>query len=558
MLIELTIRNLAIVAEVSVRFAEGLNVLSGETGAGKSIILHGLGLLLGARASAELVRTGEEEAEVEGLFDPEPDLVERLVSLEIPAEAGDAVSIRRVVSSAGRSRAYVAGRAVPASVLRDLAPYLVDYAGQHEHHVLLDEARHLDLLDRYGGLAADRAAVASAVAALRAAEGALAEQLRREGERAQREDFLRFQWKELKDAAPRREERTELDAERLRLANAERLARDARAAEEALYSGGGSVVERLGEAVARVSSLRSIDPDLAALHDDLASALLAAEEGARALRDYARRVQHDPERLDRIQERLAELSGLARKHRVEVDGLADRLAELDAELTALDYAEERRASLEGEAKRLTGVAMGLAAALSARRGDAARRLTAAVEAELRDLAMPRARLAVVLERRGEGREALDPTGIDRASFHLSANPGEEPRPLARVASGGELSRVLLAVKRALAGASRVQTFVFDEIDAGIGGATAEVVGAKIRDISREDQVLCITHLPQIAACADAHYFVVKEEVGGRTRTRVERLQGEDRVLELARMVGGATVTGTSRELARELITRMQR
>lgn len=555
MLIELTIRNLAIVAEVTVRFAEGLNVLSGETGAGKSIILHGLGLVLGARASADLVRTGEEEAEVQALFDAEPDLIARLESLDIRCEPGDAVPVRRVISASGRSRAYVCGKAVPATVLRELAPLLVDYAGQHEHHVLLDEQQHLDLLDRYGDLVAERRALAAEVADLRAAEAELAEQARREDERAQREDFLRFQWKELHDAGLRPGEEAELEAERRRLANAERLARDARAAEEALYSGSASAVERLGEAASRIEALMAIDPDLAPLHAELSAALVAAEEAARTLRDYARRIHHDPERLDQVQERLAEISRLARKHRTDAEGLLERYRELEAELKALEGAEERRAALEAEVRRLTAAALARAARLGERRRAAAARLTAAVESELRDLAMPRARFVVDVCGRGADRAALDATGTDRVTFFLSANPGEEPRPLARVASGGELSRILLAMKRALAGASRVQTFVFDEIDTGIGGATAEVVGAKIRDIARDGQVICITHLPQIAAFADAHFFVGKEEVGGRTRTRVERLDDEARVVELARMVGGATVTETSRGLARELIER---
>ncbi len=554
MLIELTLRNLAILSQVRVEFAPGLNVLSGETGAGKSIILHGLGLLLGGRASSEMVRSGEEEAEVVGLFDPEPELLEAVLRLEGEAVAGEAVSIRRVVSAAGRSRAYVGARPVSVQALRELAPLLVDYAGQHEHHVLLEESQHRVMLDRYGELTGEAAAVAMAVGALREVEGRRQALREREADREAREDFLRFQWKELKDANLKEGEEAALVQEKQILANAEKLSREARGAEAALYSGGGSAVERLGEASSRLSVLSGIDPALGAMKDEMTQVLIATEELARSLRDYSRRIEADPQRLEQVQERLGELARLARKHRTDAEGLPSRFAVLDGELRALEQTDSLLLALEGEVVLREKEAMAAAQALSSRRREVSRAMAQAMETELRDLGMNRARLEVVVEPRGQDPSSLDSTGMDRVSFSFSANPGEEPRPLARIASGGELSRILLALKRVLARAARVQTFVFDEIDTGLGGATSEKVGAKMAAIARDGQVLCITHLAPIAAFADAHFLVGKAEEEGRTRTRVERLQGEERVAELARMVGG-TQTVASMDLAREMIGR---
>jgi DNA repair protein RecN (Recombination protein N) len=578
MLRELRIRDLAVIEDLAVDFGPGLNVLSGETGAGKSIILGALGLVLGGRAAPELVRTGRESAEVVARFDWDEDLGAALEEMDLGGESGgeaaEGLLLRRVVSEGGRSRAYVGGTAVPATALKRLGALLVDYASQHEHQVLLDEATHTEILDRFAGLQDRRAAVAGAVAALRAQLGERERLASLEREQRAREEYLRFQLDELDRAAPEAGEMERLDVQRNVLRNAEQLAGRARAAEEALYSGAGAAVERLSDAVGRMRELNHVDPSLGATLEGLEAALISVEEAGRELSAYARRTRCDPARLEEIEDRVGLLRQLARKHRVDVEALAVLREKMRGEIEELGSLEARLAALDRQVRDARVLAREAAAGLTAGRERAGSKLAAAVEAELRTLAMPAARFRVVLEPVAAGADAvgagegggddgagvaaragpwLSASGAERAAFHLSANPGEDPRPLSRVASGGELSRVLLSVRRVLAGSSRVQACVFDEIDAGLGGQTASVVAGKLAEVARESQVLCITHLAVIAARADAHYVVEKAVQGGRTRARVRKLDAGERVGELARMVGATGMGGAAEALAREML-----
>lgn len=562
MLRELRIQNIAIIEDVVVRLGPGLNVLSGETGAGKSIILGALGLILGARASADLVRTGKPQAEVVATFDRDEPVEYVLRGLELDwDDDDDGLVVRRVVSAAGRSRAWVNGAAVPTGALRTLASVLVDYASQHEHRVLLDEARHREILDQFGDHDALLEGVTAAVEELR---GHVAERDRlvaAEDDQRARLDYLAFQLQELADLAPQEGEEEELEQERIVLESAARLSELARGGERQLYSGQAAAIERLGEAERAIEELVKTDASLADTLESIREAKFAVEDAARELGAYAGRTRSDPGRLQEVDDRLAELRRLARKHRTSIDGLATLHGTLQAEHDVLSTLDVRMDEVDRAIARARVTAKERCRELTARRRVAGEALSARVEDELSSLAMARARLSVAVEPVTEGVPLDDggpfatSTGADAVAFLLSANPGEEPRPLARVASGGELSRILLSVRRALAGTRsvQVQTCVFDEIDAGLGGTTAEAVSEKLARIAEESQVLVITHLPHIAAAGDAHFRVEKHVEEGRTRAQVRPLTGDDRVAELVRMVAGSGASDAAESFARELL-----
>ncbi len=569
MLRELRIRDIAIIEDVAVEFGAGLNVLSGETGAGKSIVLGALGLVLGGRAGAEWVRTGRASAEVQARFDRSPEVDAALVELDLPLDGDeDGLLVRRVVTSSGRSRAYIGVTGVPVAALRRVAVELVDYAGQHEHQVLLDDARHLGILDRFGvdPKTLDRAVVA--VAAARALLDERARMSRLDADRRVREDYLRYQLEELEHADLQDGEEDALEAERTVLRNAVALADRARRAEAALYGDAGSAVERIGDAIGRLRELVAIDPAMAAVLEAVDESLIGIEEAGRELAAYARRTRQDPARLEEVDDRLTLVHDLQRKHRRDFDGLLELRRAMEAELAELEGLGVRREALAGELGAARAGAREACARLASERTAASVRLSSEVEAQLAGLAMDRARLVATPVPVPESADAVPlgdddgapfavATGTEQVAFLLTANPGEEPRRLSRVASGGELSRILLAVRRALAGASggRVQVCVFDEVDTGLGGATAEKVGDKLQEIARSGQVVCITHLPQIAARADRHFRVEKHVAEGRTHTVVAALDADQRVEELVRMVAGEDVAGTAEAFAREMLAR---
>jgi DNA repair protein RecN (Recombination protein N) len=554
MLTLLAIRDFAIIDRLEVELEPGLVVITGETGAGKSILINALHLLLGGRASHDLIRDGADAAEVQAVFELAPDaaLLERL--REQGLEDGGALRIRRLIHRTGRNRVFINDRAVSLGRLAELAGGLVDISGQHEHVGLTDEDSHLDVLDAFGRLGAERARTAAAVEAWRAAERELAALRRAERQRAEREDYLRFALARIDEVAPEPGEDERLEAERLRLANAERLATGLGNAVGWLYEAEGSAVEQIGRAVKELEGLQRFDPGLAGPLGPLTEGLRAVEDSAGELRDQAAGLQADPARLDRIEQRLQALRGLMRSHGPGLQAVLERRAELAAELDELQRIDSRRAELAAERDQALAAALERAAALSAERSRAAERLAERLRVELAALAMPEARFEV--EIRPGGREALGEHGFDRVRFLFNANPGEGLRPLAKVASGGELSRLLLAIKAVLAETDPVAVYVFDEVDAGVGGAVAEVIGDKLAAVARAHQVLCITHLPQIAAAGTAHYTVHKTVSGGRTVSGIDRLGGTaQRTEELARMLAGRRVTARARAHARELLER---
>ncbi len=503
MLRTLRVRDLALIEELELVLEPGLNVITGETGAGKSILLQALDVALGGRPDADLVRTGAEEAAVEALFANVPVPVrERLVGAGIPAEDGeDELLVRRVIARGGRTRAYVNGALGSLALLRELAP------------------QHAD------------------------AEAA-----------SERAEMLRAQAEELVRAALVPGEEEALAAERARLVHAERLAVLATGAEESLYSGEGAVIEVLGRALVALREAAGLDASLAPVRALLEGALAEVEEAGQSLARYARELTPDASRLEAVEERLAQLARLKRKFAGTVEDLLRRRDELAAELHGIESGGEAMVEREAAAEAARRAAAEWAGRLSVERRRVARDLSRALAAELEALALTGARFEVRFAET-EGR-ALGPEGWDEIEFFLSTNPGEEPRSLARVASGGELSRIMLALKTLAAADERGATLIFDEVDAGIGGAVAEVVGRKLRQLGRSRQVLCITHLPLIAAFADHHVVVTKKVEDGRTVSTARPLATTERVAELARMLGGERLTHEVREHAEQLLRRV--
>jgi DNA repair protein RecN (Recombination protein N) len=560
MLTCLRVRHLAIIDRLEVELGPGLNVITGETGAGKSILIDALGLVLGERGRPELVRTGAKQAEVEALFDvgDDPEALARLEASGLDPEPE--LVVRRVVNASGRTRAYLNGRLASAGQLAELVGGLVDISSQHEHHTLVDPGTHLGFLDAFGKLDALREAVRRAHRELREADEALREVEDAVAQRSEREDLLRFQIREIDELDPQPGEADALGEERERLRHAERLATAAGGAEDALYARDGALCEQLGRIAHELREAAGIDPALTPMAEALQSATTQLEEAARELGAYARDVTVDPERLAEVEDRMHRLERLMRKYGGDVDGVLAFRAEAAEELEGLDRAEERIEALERAREAALAEAADAARKLSAERRAIAEDLGTRISEELGSLGMGGARVEVqvepLVEKRGEltvDGARLSETGIDRVEFLIAPNKGEEPRALRKIASGGELSRAMLAIKRVLAGVGRAGLYVFDEVDSGVGGAVAEVIGRKLVDVAAHHQVICITHLAQIAVYADRHYRVLKEVEGERTRSRIERLSDDERLEEVARMVGGLKITERTRKAAAEML-----
>jgi DNA repair protein RecN (Recombination protein N) len=549
MLTDLIIRNFAIIDRLQVAFGAGFNVLTGETGAGKSIVIDAVGLLLGERARPDLIRTGEEEATVEALFDLAAAPETRRQLAEAGFDNGDELLARRIVSRSGKNKVFINGALATLGQLQELTAGLMIIHGQHTQQGLQRPDLHLEMLDKM----ADAGSLLEDYRGIYAEVRQLEEHLRRldeaERERRQRLDLLGYQSRELAEANPRVGEDEELEAERLLLLHGEKLLAATSGGYETLYGEDGAVCERLQTLAGSLEQLTTIDPALGPLAETLRSSCFALEDVALRLRAHGQKVSFEPGRQNEVEERLARLATLKRKYAptiAEILALRQRIDEELAELTDLD------GTRDGLSRRLAKAREQLAragAALSERRRQGAEALRRKVEAELAGLAMGRARFEVRLAPLAEA----GPRGLEKGEFYLAPNPGEEAKPLARIASGGELSRIMLALKSAAPEADAIPTQVFDEVDAGIGGEAATAVGEKLRGVAQGRQVLCITHLPQVAAFAEAHYRVEKQERDGRTRTVLVRLEGEERAHEMARMLGGARISERTLEHARELI-----
>ena len=550
MLLELRIRDFAVIQDLSLELGPGLNVLTGETGAGKSIIVGALSLLLGERASSESVRTGAERARVEAVFDitGRADLHTLMEEQGLPDE-GELLLLRREVHSEGRNRAWINGSPATAGAVGAFGRRLVDLHGQHEHQTLLDPVEQRGILDAFG----DAEVLVEGIGRLHTRlTGLWAERqarAHRSRELAARADFLRFQLQEIQDAELRSGEDHEVEGELLRLDNAEELAGEAEAVHEALYGGEGAVSEVVAEARDRIRRLTRLDADLKELEEQLESLYHQAVEAGRRAGGYAGDVEVDPRRAEELRARLDLLFRLKRKYGPELQDVLDTGHNFAEELGELESSSVAKEALDREAQELRGRLAEQSKELSSLRGAAASRLAGEVERLLPDLGMTGARFEVHLDSLPEP----GAHGGERVEFRASLNPGFPPRALARIASGGELSRVMLALKAILVRMDRVPTLIFDEVDAGIGGAVAVAVGRKLEEVAAHHQVVVITHLPQVASRAGRHLRVEKGEDRGVATTRLVVLDGDDRVGEIARMLGGDPKSHASREHARELL-----
>ncbi len=556
MLEELRIQNFAIIEDLTLNFTGGFNVITGETGAGKSIIIDAMSLLLGDRSDAAVVRAGADRAIVEGIFSVPPAVQEQMLPLlaehELLSDDPGLVILAREVRSTGRSVARVNGVTVTLDVLREVGDLLVDIHGQSEHLSLLRPRQHVYLLDRYADLEEPREALAGLVRRLRGIRDAIDELLRDEAELARRAEMLSFQIEEIRAVNPTPQEEDELRDERTRLVNSERLAELAGRAYDLLLGGepdAPAATDLLQQAAMAVGKLADIDPTRREQAEWAESLSLQVEELGEAMRHYRDSVEYNPARIDEIEERLEAFNRLKRKYGGTITAALDYAARAAAELEAIEHSEERLAELRAQEEDLLRSIGGLAAKLSQGRQQAADRLARAIERELADLRMEGGRFEVSITQEedeeggafvGDRRLAFDATGVDRVEFLMTANPGEPLRPLSKVASGGETSRIMLALKGVLGRVDHTPTLIFDEIDQGIGGRIGAVVGQKLWGLADSHQVLVVTHLAQLAGFADTHFRVHKQERGGRTITLTEILDDKGRVDELAAMIGAQT------------------
>jgi len=580
MLRELSISNFAIISELRLEFESGLNAITGETGAGKSILIDALGAVLGDRVGSDVVRTGCRTARVEATFEvealnPRPELERLLTELGVESEDGVLI-LSREVSATGRSAARINSRAATATALGRIGSMLVDVHGQSDHLSLLRPAEHLDILDRYAGLLVDRETLAGLVVKLRTVRAGIANIVANERERAQRIDLLQFQTNDIQSAGLRSGEDDDLQTERVVLANADRLAQGAAAAHQSL--GGGddpfedagprSALSALREAAVSLADVEESDPRVRALSNRIAETLYALEEIASDLRDYRDGVEADPARLADIEDRLDVIRQLTRKYGGTIDEVLAFRESAERELASLTRGDVDVQELRDQEAALVTAISAAATRLSTARVAAGESLARSVEAGIAELNMGRAEFAVSVTQRDEPNGIpvqhtgaartvqVDETGVDRVEFLLAANAGEALKPLGRTASGGETARLMLVLKSILASSDATPTLVFDEVDVGVGGRSGQVVGEKLWRLTDGHQVLVVSHLPQIAAFADVHFRIMKSDLDGRTVSNVDLVTGMERIDELAAMLDGLPVTAASRGNAEHMLSRV--
>jgi DNA repair protein RecN (Recombination protein N) len=559
MLRELHIKNFSIIDDVTVEFSEGFNALTGETGSGKSIIINALSLALGERATGELIRGGEKEAIIEAFFDISPKALSSS-SLQILADNGididDCLILKRIISVQGKNRAYINGSMANVQTLSDISKNIVDIHGQYEHQSLLLEENQLDLLDAYGGLLDDRKDVSEIYESLFRIKRQISDLAQKEKDRAQRLDILQYQINEIEAAGLKPGEDEELQEELKFLGNAGRLAELANRAYDSLYSSDSSSITTLSCIINDLREISEIDSRAKEALKSSEDALPLLEETAFFLRDYKDILDFDPGRLDQVQERLELIKGLERKYGNSIGGVLSYYDNARIELEELQYSEEKQEALKADLEEIKSKLTKKSQALTKKRRSIAKKIEKEVVNQLSNLSMPDTRFSIQITQE-EGDDTTDGfksthTGIDHIEFLISPNVGEALKPLSITASGGELSRVMLSLKSILASGDNIPILVFDEIDAGIGGITAETVAQKLKKLSTAHQVICITHLPQIASYADGHLKIEKSSIKGRTVVAIDKLDKEDRTSEIARMLSGE-LSDVSVRHAREML-----
>lgn len=557
MLGEIYIENFAIIDTLHVQFSNGLNIVTGETGAGKSIMVDALTVALGGRAYTEFIRAGARKAVVEAIFHLNNVADARSKAIEyglLEADQEDTeLLIRREITRTGRNRILVNGHPATNTMVSELGDLLLDVHGQHEHQYILNADYHIELLDLYGKLLPLREQIAVVFRQFKKAERELQELRDRSRERIQHLDLLRFQQQEIAKAQLKPGEDEELLHERKILAGAEQLASGTATIHEILYSDHGSILEKLGDILHRLVDLAKIDESLETHLKSCESAQYQLEDIAFAVRDYAQSVEFDPYRLEEVEKRIDELNTLKRKYGNSIEEILAFYEEITQELGSLDERETRIAELEEEYEKLREKLEQLSKKLSRKRKGVAELFEKQVMEELSALGMEKTRFSVDFKMTGTEKNPFTAKGIDKIEFLIAPNPGEPLKPLNKIASGGEISRVMLALKTLLGAVDHIPVMVFDEIDTGIGGKIAEIVGKKLERISSAHQVICITHLPQIASKGGAHFHVEKHTEEERTTASIRLLSAQERLEEIARMLGGETITRTTVQHAREML-----
>ena len=552
MLMNLQVRDFAIVDKIDIEFEPGMTVLTGETGAGKSILVDALGLVLGERGNAQLVRDGAKRAEFAAEFDVSALPAVAAWLEEQALDLDDDCLLRRVINADGRSRAFVNGNSVPLSQLKAIGELLLDIHGQHFHQSLARREIQRDLLDHFGGLLETRAQVATQYIEWKSLSDRLEELTNAEADRASRLDLLTFQLQELDTLGLESGEIEELNRERQKLQNSGRLAEGASLALNGLFdSDAGNANSLVADALKVIEPLAEIDPALEPVLEMLQGASIQVTEAADTLRRYGDALDMDPARRDWVEERLDAIQAISRKHRISANELPELADHLRTEHDELSHAEERGRELEEQAEAARARFLEQARALSGARTNAASRFEAAVTEAMHGLGMPGGIFQVALATLDD--DAAKPWGLDNIEFRISANPGQSPQSLAKIASGGELSRMSLAIQVIASDGSAIPTMVFDEVDSGVGGGVAEMVGRRLQELGADRQVLCVTHLPQVASLADQHFRINKVTDGKSTRTRVQGLGKEERIQELARMLGGVEITQKTLAHAAEML-----
>ena len=563
MLKELSIRNFAIIDDLQIGFSDGLTILSGETGAGKSIILNAVNLLLGSRATSDMVRSGTENAELEALFEIAPASRVAQIMSEHGYEPSEGLLVRRIIARNDTNRVYLNDRMATIQLLNAITENLASISGQHAHQLLLKEEQHLLILDQFGGLLPLREAVATCFQKMQAALKKLKALEAVQDRQAEHMELLVFQHKEITAANPIIGEDHRLEQERLRLKNAEALYQTVYNSIEALYSAPGSVVEKMMSVSKELNKISQIDEHLTSNAQSLLDTTYQIEDLIEKLRSYLNSIQMDDKQLEAVEERLDTLNKLKRKYGGSLDAVITKSESIEQELSSVENIAEQIHQTETEVNKLYRQFKDLVLKLSGKRKKAARDFAEKVMAQLATLKMAKTNFSVALQpipadektdpRLTADGHMLTENGIDRATFLIAPNVGEDLKALASIASGGELSRVILALKALLAKSDSVETVVFDEVDAGIGGGIAEAVGKKLADLAKHHQVICITHLPQIAKFAKQHFRISKKVSSGRTQTTIQLLGDADRCKEIARMLGGEKITQMTLAHARELL-----
>lgn len=558
MLTELSIKNFAIIDNLRISFKPGLNILTGETGAGKSIIIDALNLVLGERSSSEFIRTGEKTASVESVFDISGDSHIKKLLDETGVKIGseDDLIIKREINAAGKSQVYINGERFNVSTLEKIGEYLVDIHGQHDHQLLLRKENQMEVLDSFGNLSELRSEVRARLDDFQKSENRLEELKRKYAEKAQKEELLKFQIQEIANANLKPGEDEELKKEKEILKNSLLLTQTSFKTCEALYEGDSSAYSILSSIKPEFSRVASIDENQASFYKRFEEIAVQIRELAGEIHSYADGIDSNPKRLEEIEERIDFLNRLKRKYNASLDEILKLKEEKESELRTMDSSGQEIGRLEAEKERLESELQKISLKLSGRRKSLASEIEKKVEKELKRLKMEKARFAISfaeIAKSEKGLYRVTLRGIDDIEFLISPNPGEELKPLAKIASGGELSRVMLAIKSILAEADMVPVLIFDEIDSGIGGVVAEVVGEKLKEVAKKRQVLCITHLPQIAGFADAHFKVSKRVIDKKTVVKVDELDKNSRVEEIAKMLGGEKISEISRKHAREIL-----